>query len=367
MSTDIFFKHFSSIKDPRQSAKVSYPLFDIIFLTVTAVIAGCEGWEEIEDFGEARLDWFKTFGYFDNGIPVHDTIARLISRISGDQFQSCFSKWMQDVSKCNNDIVAIDGKTLRGSYNRDDRLSTIHMVSAFATGNGVVMGQYKTNEKSNEITAIPELLSLLELNGCLVTLDAMGCQTDIAQAIVDKDADYVLAVKGNQGNLHQAIQKAFSQRLATTEHDNVTIEKHHGRIECREYHVLDASELDGDFTRWPKLTTIGVAMSYRQVKGKQASLEYRYYISSATLGITRFSESVRRHWDVENKLHWVLDVTMNEDACQIYRGHAAENLACIRHTALNMLRKETTKKVSIARKRRLAAMTTDYLEKVLAA
>lgn len=296
MSTDIFFKHFSSIKDPRQSAKVSYPLFDIIFLTVTAVIAGCEGWEEIEDFGEARLDWFKTFGYFDNGIPVHDTIARLISRISGDQFQSCFSNWMQDVSKCNNDIVAIDGKTLRGSYNRDDRLSTIHMVSAFATGNGVVMGQYKTNEKSNEITAIPELLSLLELNGCLVTLDAMGCQTDIAQAIVDKDADYVLAVKG-----------------------------------------------------------------------KQASLEYRYYISSATLGITRFSESVRRHWDVENKLHWVLDVTMNEDACQIYRGHAAENLACIRHTSLNMLRKETTKKVSIARKRRLAAMTTDYLEKVLAA
>ena len=365
MTIDVFSQHFGCIKDPRQSAKVSYPLFDVLFLTVCATIGGASGWEDIEDFGEAHFNWLREKGLFTSGLPVHDTIARLISRLDPAQFQQCFSKWMLAVSEqTNGQLIAVDGKVLRSSYTRDDRKSTIHMVSAFATANGVVMGQVKTDAKSNEITAIPELLNALELKGALVSIDAMGCQTDIAKTITNKEADYLLAVKGNQETLYKAVQ---AQLTSVLDDPIVCIEKGRGRKEARAYAVLPATELAEEFAHWPRLKTLGVAMGYRLAANGKESLEYRYYISSAELSKAQFADAVRGHWGIENSLHWVLDTSFSEDNCQIYRENAAELLAIIRHMALNLLRQETGKKASIRRKQNIAAMNTAYLEQVLSA
>lgn len=366
MSIDAFSQFFSVIQDPRQSAKISYPLFDILFLTLCATIAGMDGWEDIEDFGVAHRDWLQEKGLFLQGIPVHDTIARVVSSIEPEQFQDCFLKWMQAAhTHSNGDLIAIDGKVLRSSYNREDRQSTLHMVSAFATANGVVMGQVKTQDKSNEITAIPALIKLLDIKGCLVSIDAMGCQTGIAKQIVQQGGDYLLAVKGNQKSLEKAVQKALAPLIPKS--PVCEIERRHGRIEAREYYVMPAQELAINFPDWQGLETLGVALGYRiDSKGKE-SLEQRYYISSAVLTPDRFADAVRGHWEIENRLHWVLDVTMSEDACQIYRGNAAELLAGTRHIALNMLRLETTKKASIRRKQKIASMNVAYLEQVILA
>ncbi|SDJ34394.1 Predicted transposase YbfD/YdcC associated with H repeats [Ferrimonas sediminum] len=366
MHIDSFSQHFAVIQDPRQSAKITYPLFDVLFLTVCATIAGMDGWEDIEDFGEAHLDWLQSKGLFREGLPVHDTIARVVSSVEPSQFQDCFLKWMQAVSASSEgELIAIDGKVLRGSYNREDRKSTIHMVSAFATANGVVMGQVKTQEKSNEITAIPELLKLLDVSGCLVSIDAMGCQTDIASQIVKQGGDYLLAVKGNQENLAKVVQKALAP--VSQKNHTSTIGQGHGRVEAHEYHVLPATDIAAELPVWEGLKTIGVAIGYRLDSTGKESLDYRYYISSAELTPERFADAVRGHWEIESRLHWVLDVTMNEDACQIYRGNAAEVLAGVRHMALNMLRLETGKKASIRRKQKMAAMNSAYLEQVILA
>ncbi|USD64186.1 ISAs1 family transposase [Vibrio sp. SCSIO 43136] len=369
MSIDAFSEHFGHLTDPRQSAKISYPLFDVLFLVVCAVIAGCEGWEDIEDFGEVHLDWLQEKGFFPDGLPTHDTIARIVSRLEPTEFQTSFASWMQAISqRSKGELIAIDGKVLRGSYDRESRQSTIHMVSAFATANGVVVGQRKTDAKSNEITAIPELLQLLDIKGCLVSIDAIGCQTNIAATITDEGGDYLLAVKGNQESLFKAVQHALKEkRIAKSEPQNVTIEKGHGRVEAREYHVLPAGELAKQFPEWKGLKSIGFALSCRVDNKGKSSFEYRYYISSAELTNTEFAAAVRGHWGIENSLHWVLDATMNEDSCQIYRNNAAEVMACIRHIALNMLRSENTKKASVRRKQKIAAMSNDYLDKVLLA
>lgn len=367
MQLDAFSEFFSELHDPRQSAKISYPLFDILFLTVCAVIGGCEGWEDIEDFGQAHSRWFQDKGLFPNGLPVHDTIARVISSLDPEQFQLCFLKWMQAVnSSAKGQLIAIDGKVLRSSYNRDDRQSTIHMVSAFASANGMVLGQVKTDAKSNEITAIPELLALLDMTGCLISIDAMGCQTDIAAQIVDHGGDYLLAVKGNQETLHRAVREAMAP-LAREGSHQATIEQSRGRTELREYHVMPAGEMVKQFPTWKGLNTLGVAIGYRRDSKGNESLEYRYYISSAALTEEQFAKAVRGHWGIENQLHWVLDVTMKEDACPIYRGDAAQILATVRHMALNMLRAEKGKTASIRRKQKIAAMNSDYLEQVILA
>ncbi len=363
MSIDVFAEHFSDVTDPRQSAKVTYPLYDVLFLSVCGVITGCEGWEDIEDFGHARLSWLQGLGLFKDGLPVHDTIARIISSIEPEQLQSSFISWMQKVhSLTDGEVVAIDGKTLRSSYNREDRQSAIHMVSAFATANGVVMGQIKTDSKSNEITAIPELLNLLDIKGCLITIDAMGCQKAIANTIVNKGADYLLAVKGNQKKLYDAIKLAFSG----IDTESLNIEKGHGRIEAREYHVLDASELAETFPQWTGLKSIGMAVRY-QHDDEKPSLEYRYYISSATLSTDQFAKAVRSHWGIEASLHWVLDTAMKEDDCQIFRGNGAENLARLRHIAKNMIKADKSRKASVRRKQRMALMEESYLEAVFLA
>ena len=363
MSLNILAQHLSGIADTRQIAKVTYPLFDILFLSVSAVIAGCEGWEEIEDFGHARIDWLKGYGDYEKGIPPHDTVARVISRVSPEALQSSFIQWMKETeAQTEHQVIAVDGKTLRSSYRAGDRQSAIHMVSAFSTANGVVMGQVKTDEKSNEIKAIPELLSLLELQDSLVTLDAMGCQTAIAQTILDKKGDYLLAVKGNQKKLYQAICSAFKSE--TDQPGYRQIEKGHGRQEYREHHVLSARNIIG-LPDWPGLKTIGMATRYSCNKAGQETLDHRYYISSAELSEESFAQGVRSHWDVENRLHWVLDVAFREDACKISRGHGAHNLATLRHVAVNQLRRETTRKAGTRRKQRMAAMDVIYLDKVI--
>lgn len=369
MSIDAFSQYFSTLTDPRQSSKISYPLFDVLFLSITAIIAGAEGWEDIEDFGETYLDWYQEKTLFPNGIPGHDAIARLISRLNPVEFQHCFIHWAQWVNeRSEGEIIAIDGKTLRGTYDGKNRQSMLHMVSAFATQNGVVMGQLKTDKKSNEITAIPKLLRLLDITGCLITIDAMGCQTKIAEQIVQQEGDYLLAVKGNQETLYRAVKKALSAQVSAVSHaENITIEQGHGRIEAREYHVLPAQALSQQFPEWKNLKTVGVAIGYRiDNKGKE-SLDYRYYISSAELSTDKFAAAVRGHWGIETRLHWVLDVTMGEDACLIHRGESAEILGCMRHISVNMLRAETTKKASIRRKQRFASMDINYLDKVLVA
>lgn len=370
MSIDAFSEHFSKLNDPRQSAKISYPLFDVLFLTICATIAGAEGWEDIEDFGEVHLDWLQSKGLFKGGLPIHDTIARVISRLDPVEFQRCFSAWMKEVrERTEGHLIAIDGKVLRHSYGRESRQSTIHMVSAFATANGLVLGQVKTDAKSNEITAIPKLIELLDIRGCLVSIDAIACQKDIASLIVEKEGDYLLAVKGNQEILSKAVCKAMKESTtADITKEDVSINKQHGRVEIREYHVLPAGQLIEQFPEWTGLKSLGVAIGYRLDKksGKQ-SLDYRYYISSAQLTKERFAESVRSHWGIENSLHWVLDATMNEDDCPIYRNNGAEIMACMRHIAINMLRSETSRKASIRRKQKIAAMSSSYLEKVLLA
>ncbi|MDX7990834.1 ISAs1 family transposase [Xenorhabdus littoralis] len=370
MELDAFSPHFGEIKDPRQSAKISYPLFDVLFLTMCAVLTGAEGWEDIEDFGNMRRNWLQEKGFFQTGLPVHDTIVRIISRLDPVQFQHCFIRWTQAVSeRTDGEIIAIDGKALRGTGHWHKRLSAIHMVSAFATANGVVMGQLKTEKKSNEITAIPKLIDLLDIRGCWVTLDALGCQTKIAQKIIAQGGDYLLAVKENQATLHRAIKQTLSAQVtAVSQSEHVNIEQGHGRIELREYHVLPAGELASQFPEWKGLKSVGVAIRYRFDKTrKKESLDYHYYISSAELNSDRFGAAVRGHWGIENRVHWVLDVSMNEDACAIRRGNAAEILAGMRHFSLNMLRAETSVKDSIRRKTNMANMSSEYLDKVFIA
>lgn len=366
MFLEAFTTHFSAIVDHRQSAKVTYPLHDVLFVTLCGVIAGAEGWADIHFYADNHHDWFKRHGFLIDGIPADDTIARIISRIDPEQFSDCFMGWMRAVHEMSDgDVIAIDGKTLRGSYSRDDRHATIHMVNAFACANQVVLGQVKTDKKSNEITAIPELISLLDVKGTLVSVDAMGCQTHIANTIIDGGGDYLFTLKGNQGNLHKAVEAAFDE-IRQAPLGPIQIEKNRGRVEGRAYYTLPANHVASVFQDWPQLTTLGMSLSFRVVKGKEPELTYRYHISSALLTEAQLAKAVRSHWAIENNLHWVLDVSMGEDDCQIYQNHGAENLATLRQIALNMLRAESSK-LSIPRKQKRALVKTDYLEAVLSA
>lgn len=365
MHIDSFKEHFKTIVDQRQSAKVTYPLFEVLFGSLCAVIAGAKGWFDIREYIQGHHNWFQVNGMFINDIPADDTIARIISTIEPEQFHECFLNWMQSVhTLTEGQVIAIDGKTLRGSYNREDRTSTIHMVSAYASSNKLVLGQIKTDQKSNEITAIPELLKMLDLRGALVTIDAMACQTKIAKVTVNQGGDYLLAVKNNQDKLRKSVEKAFHHQRTTTA-QNIEFEQGHGRVESRQCYVQSSDVLEGNFSRWTGLKSIIMIESFRYEKGKSISLEYRYYISSKALTAQQAASAVREHWGIES-MHWVLDVSMNEDACQIYKDNGAENLSCLRHMALNMLRAESTK-VSIAGKQRRCLMNTSMLESVLIA
>lgn len=363
--------HLSIISDPRQQGKVEHKLSDILFLAIVAVIGGAEGWEEIEDFGIDHLDWLRQYGDFEHGVPVHDTIARVMGMLSAKQLQTSFASWMKDCHDVTEgEVIAIDGKTLRRSYDKGKRKGAIHMVSAFSTANQVVLGQVKTGDKSNEIKAIPELLELLSIRGCLVTIDAMGCQRAIAQKVIDKGADYLLAVKGNQPTLEAAFDNYFRLEMLQSDEENTysTQESGHGRKETRLSLAVDELSILGDLAlEWPEIKTLGIVAAMREEGGQPAKdISVRYYISSARLSAREMLEATRSHWSIESQLHWRLDVGMREDDCRIRREQAGENMAAIRHIAFNILNADTSFKAGIKRKQKRASRNTAYLSEVLA-
>jgi predicted transposase YbfD/YdcC len=368
---EVFKSHFSCIDDPRIERRKRHLLIDVIAIAICAVISGADHWIDIEAYAQEKEEWLKTFLALPNGIPSHDTIARVFSRLEPTQFQQAFLSWIKTLKKqLPGEVIAIDGKTLRGSHFRCQGKKALHVVSAWATEQHLSLGQLKVPDKTNEITAVPELLKLLVLKGAIVTLDAMGCQRRIAQQIKAQEADYVLAVKENQGRLHQSLKKTFlkaegQQFNAMTYSTHETVEGDHGRIETRRYTVLPLMYLHHFKCRWSGLQSLVQVESHRQIKGGEFSQEKRYYISSLPMDAPLMANAIRAHWRIENNLHWSLDVIFREDQSRIRKAHAPENVGWLRRFALSLLKKEPTLKTSIRRKRFKALMNDTYLLAVL--
>jgi predicted transposase YbfD/YdcC len=365
-------EHFSNINDPRIERRKLHKLIDIITISICAVICGADTWEDIELFGSSKHEWLKQFLELPNGIPSHDTFSRVLARINPEQFQKSFISWIQSISKLTNqEIVAIDGKTLRGSYDSNNDKAAIHMVSAWATANRLVLGQVKVDEKSNEITAIPELLKVLCLKGCIVTIDAIGCQKEIVKQIVEQGGDYVISLKLNQKSLDERVEELFQSAIKNQfkgfEHSEIRVdEKGHGRQQIRHCVMLsNIQELIEPERKWSNLYSVGMMNSWR-TENEKTTFETRYFISSLSNNSELLTQSIRSHWTIENQLHWVLDVQFNEDDSRIRNGNAPQNLAIIRHIALNLLNQEKTLKAGVKRKRNKAGWDDEYLEKVLA-
>lgn len=366
-------EHFKNLEDPRAQHLIEHQLLDIIAITICAVICGAETWVDIESYGRAKEEWLRKFLQLPNGIPSHDTIARLFAALNPEALQQCFLSWVQAIAQLTSgEVIAIDGKALRHSYGNGDKKGAIHMVSAWASTNRLVLGQVKVDEKSNEITAIPQLLSVLDLNGCIVTLDAMGTQKAIAQQIIDGGGDYVLSLKGNQGNLHEDVKEIFAlarkKEFVGIDHEfHQTVESGHGRIEIRRYWLLGDVEHLIDGKQWPGLKRVGMVETEQRRSGQSSTIGQRYYLVSLDGNVEQFATSVRSHWGIENQVHWVLDVTFREDASRVRKDHAPENLALIRHIALNLVRQETSLKRSVKGKRLKAGWDNEYLSSILTA
>jgi len=360
-------KHFTKLKDPRRRHRRLHLLPDIIVVALCAVVAGAQDWQEIETFGRKRRAWLKRFLNLPNGIPSHDTFERVFDRLNPQAFQACFRQWVQAVQDALCiEHVAIDGKTLRGSGSA--KLGPLHLVSAWATAQRLSLGQVAVDAKSNEITAIPALLELLDLNGALVTIDAMGCQKAIARKITDQGADYILTVKDNQEHLladiQESLARAFDSDFAGLEHDSYeTRERGHGREEYRCYTILHNTAGLRHTEEWAGLTTLGMCYSERTIRGV-SSEEVRYFIGSKKASAKVYGKALRNHWGIENSLHWQLDVTFAEDDNRVTKRNAAENLALLRRLTLSLLQAHPAK-LSIAKKRFAAALDPDFLEEIL--
>ena len=363
--------HFESVTDPRIERTKDHFLLDILTISILAVISGADGWVGIETYGKAKASWLQTFLALPNGIPSHDTFARVFARLDPEQSQTAFLSWVRSVSRLTaGEVIAIDGKTARRSYDKGKGKGAIHMVSAWASQNRLVLGQRKVDDKSNEITAIPDLLKVLDIHGCIVTIDAMGTQKAIAQQIIEQGGDYVLALKGNQGNLFEDVEQIFEQALSQNfkgiEYDFYeTNDVGHGRVEQRRCWSLGQVEWLIDAEKWAQFTSIARVESVRTCDG-ETSCEARYYISSLAPDAQRLAEAIRTHWSVENSLHWVLDIAFREDECRIRNGHAPENFTLLRHLAVSALNQEKTATIGIKNKRLRAGWDDDYLLKVLA-
>jgi predicted transposase YbfD/YdcC len=364
-------EHFKTLEHPRAEHLLAHELLDIIGLTICAVVCGADTWVDIETYGRAKQEWLKGFLRLPNGIPSHDTIARLFAALDPQALQECFLSWVTAVAQLSQgEVIAIDGKTLRHSYDTGGSKGAIHMVSAWATQNRLVLGQVKVDAKSNEITAIPQLLKVLDLHGCIVTIDAMGTQKDIAQQIIEAGGEYVLSLKGNQGNLHQDVEQLFewTRKIGFKEipHEfHQTIDAAHGRVEIRRHWLLDGVEHLIDAHLWTGLQRVGLVEAERRLVGQSPTIEQRYYLVSLDGGVQRFAHAVRSHWGIENQVHWVLDVAFDEDASRIRKDHAPENLALIRHVALNLLRQDTSTNGGIKAKRLKAGWNNAYLARLL--
>jgi len=363
------FDAFAQVSDPR-STNARHQLFDIFVIALCAVISGAEGWEDMEEYGQAQAEWFKQFLALPHGIPSHDTFRRVLSRLKPDELTQCFVRWTEALrASLDGEVVAIDGKTLRRSFDHAASKGAIHMVSAWANAHRLVLGQLKVADKSNEITAIPQLLQMLDLEGATVTIDAMGCQKEIAKTISEQGAEYVLALKDNHPTLHEEVHLLFedikAERLddITSEH-HTTSDADHGRLETRHYWITSDIECLGVKSSWANITSVGMVESQRDVGGT-VSIEQRYFLTSLPCDAVRFAHAVRQHWGVENALHWVLDVSFREDDCRIRQGHGAQNMAVLRHMALNLLRRESGHKRGIKARRKRAGWDRDYLFQVL--
>jgi predicted transposase YbfD/YdcC len=358
------YTYFKHIKDPRINRKKQHYLSDIIALTVIGIISGADSWDTIEDFGNAKLDFLSQFLFLPNGIPSHDTINRVFSLINPVEFELAFINWVKSLKNkdITREVIGIDGKQAKGSKDTFNNIKAAHIVSAWANTNQLVLGQIKVEDKSNEITAIPVLLDLLDIEGCIITIDAMGTQREIAAKIIEKKADYLLALKGNQGMLKEDVEDLF--RIQKPVSKSNTLEKNRGRIESRTCEVIrDLDHLENK-DKWVGLKSIIKISSIVEV-GEKKSTETRLYISSLESSSEDLNQYIREHWGIENSLHWTLDVTFNEDRQRKRKGNAAENFAQAQKVALNLLKKENTPKLSVKAKRLRAAWDTNFLSKIL--
>jgi predicted transposase YbfD/YdcC len=365
---------FADVPDPRREHMRLHNLWDIIAITILAVVAGADSWVEVAKYGVSKVDFLKTFLELPHGIPSHDTFCRVFALLNPSALQVGFVNWVQAIAEATvGRLVAIDGKTARRSFDKGAGKGPLHMVGAWASANRLLLGQQACDSKSNEITAIPELIKNLDISGSIVTIDAMGCQKTIAAALQEAGADYVLAVKDNQPTLHDSIRQAFSDGFDSgfadmDHHSHRTEEKGHGRVEKRVYHIVRVpEELAERHADWKGLRSIGLVYSERQEGTKEPSMETRVFISSLPARVKTFARAVRNHWGIETSLHWVLDVSFREDESRLHKGHGQENMALIRRLAASLLQNETTCKGGVACKRKCAGWDDEYLLKVLSA
>jgi len=372
----VFLGYFKDLPDPRQRGKVTYPLEEVLLLCLLAVLGGAETFVDIARFGEKKLGLLRRFRPFRDGTPSHDHLGDIFATLDAEQFQRCFVAWVAALTGASADVIAIDGKTLRRSYQKKGAKAPIHMVSAFAARQRLVLGQVKVAEKSNEIAAIPALLDMMAIEGAIVTIDAMGCQREIAQKVLDKKADYVLALKGNQGSLRQDVEVFAAEQKANGFKDtkvsrHQTVDGDHGRIETRTYTVIHDVDWLQERHDWPGLRGVVMVESTREIPGSSPETdkieqETRFYITSLVWLAHQLGPAIRSHWAIENSLHWVMDMVFRDDECRVRTDHAPANFTTLKHMAHNLIRKAPGKD-SLRLKRKVAAWDDDFLESLIAA